>query len=134
RWIALGGVDSEIGLWDLGLIRDELAAVGLAWDQSAPPVASAARLASAKEHRRSSVPLIRAGKFDPAEFDKARRLVNSGVAAFQSGRFADAVNDLQQAGERLETLRHPLPLDPVLARSHAICVGFLGSTLRDLGR
>jgi WD40 repeat protein/tetratricopeptide (TPR) repeat protein len=134
RWIAFAGVDSEIGLWDLGLIREELAAAGLAWDQSAPRVASTGNLASKKEGPRSSVPVIRPGNIDPAEFEKARGLLNSGVAAFEQGRYADAAVELRQASERFQTLRRPRPTDTILARQYGISLGFLGSTLRDLKR
>jgi tetratricopeptide (TPR) repeat protein len=134
RWIAFAGTDSEIGLWDLGLIRDELAAVGLSWDETAPRVVRTANLAPEKQSRKSPVPVIRPGNIDPAEFEKARALVNSGVAAFQQRRYADAAVDLQQARDRLQTLRRPRPTDTTLARLHATSLGFLGSTLRDLKR
>jgi WD40 repeat protein/tetratricopeptide (TPR) repeat protein len=134
RWIAFAGTDSEIGLWDLGLIRDELAAVGLSWDQTAPRVVRAANFSSEKEPRNSQVPVKRPGNIDPAEFEKARALVNSGIAAFEQRRYADAAVELEQARERLQTLRRPRPTDTILARLHAISLGFLGSTLRDLKR
>ena len=59
RWIAFAGGDSEIALWDLTLVHDELAAVGLAWDQPAPGVVPTARPASENERRRPPVPVIR---------------------------------------------------------------------------
>jgi hypothetical protein len=37
RWLAYVGADSDVDLWDLKMVHDELAALGLAWDQ-APPV------------------------------------------------------------------------------------------------
>ena len=40
RWLALVGSDAEVGIWDLKMLHDELAAVGLAWDQPAPAVVS----------------------------------------------------------------------------------------------
>jgi WD40 repeat protein len=33
RWLALAGADSDVSLWDLRMVHDELAALGLAWDQ-----------------------------------------------------------------------------------------------------
>jgi WD40 repeat protein/tetratricopeptide (TPR) repeat protein len=134
RWIAFGGTDSEIGLWDLELIRAELAAVGLAWDQSAPRFDSAENLSSEKERPRSPVPVIAPGNIDPAELRRAQGLLNSGVAAFREGRHADAAVDLQQATERYQTLRRTRPTDTILARQLGISLGFLGGTLRDLKR
>ena len=79
RWIAFAGTDSEIGLWDLRLVHDELAALRLAWDQSASPVASTANLASGKERPRPPVPVLGADRVDPAEFEKALGLSISGT-------------------------------------------------------
>ena len=59
RWLAIAGADSEVGLWDLGLVRDELAAVGLAWDQPAPAASSAADFAAGGERPRPEVLVIR---------------------------------------------------------------------------
>ena len=59
RWLAIAGADSDVGLWDLGLVRDELATVGLAWDRPAPPVVSTTDLPSAGEHPKPPVPVIR---------------------------------------------------------------------------
>jgi WD40 repeat protein/tetratricopeptide (TPR) repeat protein len=134
RWIAFAGTDSEIGLWDLGLIRDELGAVGLSWDQTAPRVVRTANLGAEMEPRKSPVRVIRPGNIDPAEFENARALVNSGIAAFQQRRYAVAAVDLQQARERLQAMRRLRPTDTTLARLHATSLGFLGSTLRDLKR
>ena len=72
RWIAFVGAASEIGLWDLRLLRDELAAVGLAWDQSAPRVVSTENLALEEERARSPVPVIGSGNIDMAEAREAR--------------------------------------------------------------
>ncbi|WP_165224829.1 protein kinase domain-containing protein [Aquisphaera insulae] len=134
RWLAITGASSDVGLWDLGLIRDELAAVGLAWDQAVPPVASTTGLAPAGERTRPPIPVIRPGAVGPAEFEKARGLVQSGVVAYQQGRLADAVVDLQQAGERLQALRRSRPADPLLARLHGTSLGVLAGSLRDLKR
>jgi tetratricopeptide (TPR) repeat protein len=78
--------------------------------------------------------VISPGNIDPAKLESARSLVQSGVAAFRQGRFADAVGDLQQASERLAALRKSLPTEALLARQHGISVGFLASALRDLNR
>jgi hypothetical protein len=59
RWLAIAGADSEVGLWDLGLVRDELAAVGLTWDQPAPAASSAADFAPGGERSRPEVLVIR---------------------------------------------------------------------------
>ena len=137
RWLAIAGADSDVGLWDLGLVRDELAAAGLAWDQPCRRGPTPTGLASATGGRsRPAIPVIRpAGAIGPAEFEKARGLVQSGVAASQQGRFADAVLDLQQASDRL--LAHcdgPARDEPLPARLHGMSLGVLASTLRDLKR
>jgi WD40 repeat protein len=134
RWLAIAGADSDVGLWDLELVHDELAALGLAWDQPAPADASAEDLADVGERPRPQVPVVRPGKTDPAEVENARRLVQSGVAAFREGRFTAAVADLQQASRQLERLRQTRPGDPSLARQHGISLGFLASSLRDAKR
>ncbi len=134
RWIAFAGTDSEVGLWDLGLVRDELAAMGLAWDRPAPAITSLADLAPEGQQPRSRVPVIAPGNIDPAELDKARRLFSSGVAAYEERRLPEALADLEQARDRFESLRAPRPTDEVLTRQHGTSLGFLGSTLRDLKR
>jgi tetratricopeptide (TPR) repeat protein len=134
RWLAFAGVDSEIALWDLGLVRDELAAVGLAWDQSASGVVPRASPALEKERPSSSVPLILPGNLDLAELEKALGLVSTGVAALQQGRYADAAGDLQQARKHLEALRRVRPTDTILASLHGMSLGFLGSASRELKR
>ncbi len=134
RWLAIAGADSDVGLWDLGLVRNELAAVGLAWDQPAPAVASAGSLAALIQTSQIPVPIVWVGNIDPAEYNKARELIDTGVAAFRKGRHADAVADLQQASERLVTLRNSHPGDPKLASQHGISLGFLATALADLKR
>ncbi|MGO9917396.1 MAG: protein kinase domain-containing protein [Isosphaeraceae bacterium] len=134
RWLAIAGADSDVGLWDLGLVRDELAALGLAWDQPAPAVARAADLAAVGERSQPEVPVIRPGNTDPAEFAKARDLVQSGVTAFEKRRLADAIRDLQQARDRLRPLFRAHPGDSRLASVLGISLGALGSALRDTHR
>ena len=134
RWLAFAGSDSEIALWDLDRAREELAAVGLAWDQPAPRVVSSAELASTGDRPRPQVPVVKASGPDPAEYQEARRLLSSGVAAFQQGRFADAIVDLQAASERARALRDSRPDDPVLVRLHGNSLGFLAGSLRDSKR
>jgi len=134
RWLAIAGADSDVGLWDLGLVRDELAAVGLAWDQPVPTVASAADLAAVGERSQPQVPVVRPWNTDPAEFAKARALVRSSVGAFESGRLADAIRDLQQACDRLRPLLRANPGDRRLARLLGASLGFLGAALRDSQR
>jgi WD40 repeat protein len=72
RWLALAGSDSDIALWDLGMVHDELAALGLAWDQAAPSVVSTENLAFSEERPRPQVAVIRAANVGPAELEKAR--------------------------------------------------------------
>jgi WD40 repeat protein/serine/threonine protein kinase len=134
RWLAIAGADSDVGLWDLGLVRDELAAVGLAWDQPVHPVVSTADLVSAGERPGPQVPIIRPGNIDGAEFTKAQGLRSAGIADFEQGRFADAVVALQQASDRFESLRRSNPNDSLLARFHGMSLGYLAGSLRDLKR
>jgi eukaryotic-like serine/threonine-protein kinase len=134
RWLAFAGTDSEIGLWDLKLLRDELAAVGLAWDQPAPPVARAEILSSQAERARPPIPVIRPGNIDSAEFEQAQGLLNSGTAAFDQGRFADAAIDLDQACQRFQAMRRRLPAEDYLAAAHGMSLVFLGGTSRELRR
>ena len=134
RWLAIAGADSDVGLWDLGLVHDELAALGLAWDQAPPSVSSAGTFVRDGERLRPSVPIIWPGNVDATEFAKVQRLVESGVSAFHQGRFADAAADLQRASERLRALRQSRPDDEVLARMHSIGLGFLAGSLRDSKR
>jgi WD40 repeat protein len=64
-YLAVAGVDSEIAVWDLGLVRDELAAVGLGWD---PPDAEVVSAADAVDDDRAAapVPVVRPGQAAPA--------------------------------------------------------------------
>ena len=59
--LAYAGIDPDVQTWDLGLVHDELSAVGLAWDQAAPAVTSTTDLATAGERSgprsRSSGPM-----------------------------------------------------------------------------
>ncbi len=58
RWLAMAGAAADITLWDLNLVHEELAAIGLAWDQPAPPVEPAANLAEIAERVRPEVPTV----------------------------------------------------------------------------
>ncbi len=130
RWLAIAGTESDVGLWDVGMVRDELAALGLAWDQPAPAVISAENLAAVVEASRIAVPVIRPGRTDPVEFDRAKKLVKSGVGAFEQGRPDEAIRDLQAARDRLRTMHQAVPGDGPVAGQLGISLGFLGSALR----
>jgi WD40 repeat protein len=67
RWLAIAGADSDVGLWDLELVRDELARVGLAWDQTEPSLESTGGVATMDENSRQNVPVIRPTTGDPAD-------------------------------------------------------------------
>jgi WD40 repeat protein/serine/threonine protein kinase len=56
RWLGFAGSDSDVGLWDLKMFHDELAALGLAWDQPAPAVRSTSDLDTAQERSAPQVP------------------------------------------------------------------------------
>jgi WD40 repeat protein len=51
RWLAYVGADADVNLWDLKLVQEELAKLGLAWDQTMPSVASSTDLASGANSR-----------------------------------------------------------------------------------
>jgi eukaryotic-like serine/threonine-protein kinase len=130
RWLAYAGADSEIALWDLGRVREELAAEGLAWDQSAPRVVSSAGSASIGERTRPRVPVVSASVINLHEFQEVRRLVNSGIDACRQGRFQDAVPDLELASGRLQALRQSHPGDRELASQLGYCLACLSTALR----
>ena len=72
RWLAFAGADTEVALWDLWAVRDELAAVGLAWDQPAPVVTAADRLATMVQRSKTDVSVIRAAATSPAVLKSPR--------------------------------------------------------------
>ncbi len=134
RWLAIAGADSDVGLWDLGLVHEGLAAVGLAWDQPAPAVASVADAASAGERPGPTIPVVRPGKSESAELKEARGRLQSGIAAYREQRFAEALVELQRASEQLRAFRQSRPGDPDLARQHGQGLGYLANCLRALKR
>jgi WD domain, G-beta repeat len=87
RWLALAGADSDVALWDLAMVHDELAAVGLAWDQPIPAVVPVSGLHTEGEHLRPAIPVIRSLSTCPAGFERGCLLVRSGVGTFASGRW-----------------------------------------------
>jgi WD40 repeat protein/tetratricopeptide (TPR) repeat protein len=130
RRLAVVGTGEDVDLWDLAALRDGLAKIGLAWDQPPPPVVRAPGAASEREPHRRDVPVLRRpGSPDPAVVDRARALVHSGVGAFEGGRWAEAIRDLQEARDRLRTLHQAAPDDGQVASLLAISLGFLGNAL-----
>jgi hypothetical protein len=69
-----------------------------------------------------------------AAFEWACSLVQSGVAAFEGGRLAEAIPDLQTASDLLRTLSKVDPNDGRVASILGVSLGFLGSALRDSHR
>jgi WD40 repeat protein/tetratricopeptide (TPR) repeat protein len=133
RRLAIVGTGCDVDLWDLAALRDGLAAVGLAWDRAAPAIPASGQRPEAEYHR-PAVPVIRPGTVDRAAFERARSLVRSGVAAFESNRLAEAIRDLQQARDQLRTLHQAAPRDARVASDLAISLGFLGSAWRNKNR
>ena len=83
RYLAFGF--SDLLLWDLALVRGELAPLGLAWGRAAPPAAPAPTPTP------TPTPAEATEGLDPAAAEgEAARLLQSGVAAFEQGRLADA--------------------------------------------
>ena len=134
RWLAMAGAAADITLWDLNLVHDELAAIGLAWDQPAPPIQPATNRAEIPERVRPEVPTVWRGNHDPTEIEAAKGLFQSGLAAFRKGRLVAAIADLQRASERLRIIRRSHPSDLSLAREHGSSLAFLATSLRDAKR
>jgi hypothetical protein len=135
RRLAITHTGQDVAVWDLAALRDGLMEVGLAWDQTAPavvPVASPIR--DGEEHRSANPVLRRPTEVEPAAFEEVGRLVQSGVAAYQSGRLAEAIPQLQSASDRLRTLLKGNPKEVRLASNLGISLGFLGGALRDRHR
>jgi WD40 repeat protein len=133
RRLAYVGADSDIALWDLTALHQGLEASGLAWDQPAPAVVAATPPTPVAEQLRPVVPIIRdlSAVIDPAAFEQARRLVQSGIAAFEGGRRAEAIRDLKLARDGLRGLYKASHGNGQIASLLAISYGSLGSALRD---
>ena len=67
-------------------------------------------------------------------FARARRLVQSGVNAYENGRRASAISELRQARDLFRALHQVFPEDARVASQLGISSGFLGSALRDENR
>jgi serine/threonine protein kinase/WD40 repeat protein/tetratricopeptide (TPR) repeat protein len=131
RRLAIVGTVNDVDVWDLAALRDGLAAIGLAWDRPAP-ASPPSDLAPEGEHQRPTIPVIRRpGITDPVAFERARSLVRSGVGAFESGRWAEAIRDLRQARDLLRPLHQVAPRDGRVASNLGISLGFLSSALRN---
>jgi hypothetical protein len=130
RWLAFAGADSDVALWDLPLLHEGLQAAGLAWDQPPPAVNPASGFAREAERQRPAVPVIRPMTTDPAAFEQARRLVKSGAGSFDSGRWFEALRDLQQARDRLRTLHQAVPYDGNVASELARSLSLLDGAFR----
>jgi hypothetical protein len=132
RRLAIVGTDSDVDLWDLAALYDGLKSVGLAWDRPAAAAVAGSVPGPEGVSLRPAVPVIRRpGTTDPAALAQARELVQSGVRAFESGRSADAIRDLQSARDRLRALHRAAPGDDLVASHLGISLGFLGSALRN---
>jgi WD40 repeat protein len=55
RWLAFAGADSDLSLWDLNAVRDELAGMGLAWEAIASTPASRADQPALRERSQHPV-------------------------------------------------------------------------------
>jgi len=133
--LAIAGADSDVVVWDLGLVRDQLAAGGLAWDQPPPAVADSAELAeSIAPPVVPTVPVIRPTGLDPAEVARMQERLRAGIAAFEERRMADAVAALADAGDRCRSLLAATPGQPELLGRLTVILAFLGGALRDTGQ
>jgi eukaryotic-like serine/threonine-protein kinase len=133
RRLAIVGTDPDVELWDLAALADGLNGVGLPW---ARPSTTAGSTAGAPGDRPSSIPEvveIHPQDTDPAEFDEARLLMQSGFGANRSGRLADAIRDLRRACDRFRTLQRANPGDRH-ASPLGYCLGGLAQALRESGQ
>ena len=94
-----------------------------------PPTVPASGFTTEDERLPATVPVIGPEKTDTAAFEQARRLVQSGVGAAESGRLAAAIRDLEQARDRLRTLHQANPGDGQVASELALDLAVLGSAL-----
>lgn len=64
-------------------------------------------------------------------FTRGSHSVQTGVAAYQEGRNADAIRELEQARDVLRALHQAVPEDDRVGSQLSISLGFLGGALRD---
>jgi WD40 repeat protein/tRNA A-37 threonylcarbamoyl transferase component Bud32 len=134
RRLAIVGADPDVELWDLTALSDGLTGVGLSWEQASPAPVSTAGASGGRPYSTSEVVQIHPRDMNPAGPDEAERLMQSGLGAFQSGRLADAIRDLQQARDRLRPLLRANPGDRRLASRLERCLGILAAALRQSDR
>jgi tetratricopeptide (TPR) repeat protein len=116
----------------MALVKDTPSALLTLYDKLTPDE----RKAFAELRPDVAADWLRAQQPDAAQAarDRARALVRSGVDAFQSGRLAEAIRDLQAASDLLRTLLKADPKDGQLSSNLSIAVGFMGGALRDSRR
>jgi serine/threonine protein kinase/WD40 repeat protein len=131
--LAVVGVDSDVGVWDLKRIHEGLSSLGLAWDQP-PPAVSPHSIDSEPRPAQSRVPVISPDTLDPAEIEPAERLIESGVRAYEEGRRAEAIRDLTNACDRLRALREGNATAERVASRLAIGLLWYGTVLKSDGR
>ena len=113
--LAIAGTQSDITVWDLDLIRSELAGLGL--DGPAPgPRDGAAR------HRWL---IVRAGPDMPELRAMLGRLA-AGLDQARDGVTGGAIRTLAEVRDHLETLARDFPTEPHLLRPLATCLLALG--------
>ncbi len=128
RRLAIAGVASDIAVWDLGLVREGLAATGLAWDRAAGTIAASADLPEA------TIPILRPGNVDRAALDAANRLVDSGYQALKQGRMDEAIRDLTLGRDRLAPMHRAAPVDRLIAGSFGVSHVCLGGARCRIGQ
>ena len=127
--LAISGNDVDISVWDLGLVRDGLSAIGLAWDRPAPVLAPADAHLAPRRPPSATVPIVGRADQDMAAAQEARRLRASGVQSYQAGHLAGAIRDLERARDLFHRLSRARPADEELMGTLANTSGFLGSSL-----
>jgi serine/threonine protein kinase/WD40 repeat protein len=132
RRLAVVGTDCNVDLWNLAALYDGLTDIGLAWDRPAPVLDPTPGPVPTGENPLPAVPVIRRpGSVDPGEFQRARSLVESGAAAFENGRWAEAIRELEEARDQLQHMIVAGPGRDMVASHLGRTLVLLGSALRN---
>jgi WD40 repeat protein len=123
RSLAVAGTESVVTVWDLDLIRAELAGLGLDGTATGPATGGGP----------SPVTVVRAGP-DWAELDYASMRLAAGLEQARAGDQGAALGTLTEARDRLDRLARAYPTEPHLLRPLATCMLTLGRLHEKAGR
>ena len=131
RRLAVSGIDSDVVVWDLARVRDELGRIGLDWDHPAPTEGVDVAL---KPHVEAVIPTVLATPIGPDEYVGAKELIQSGRTARQSGQRAEAIRDLETAVNRFRRLSRANLDNSDHSTYLAFALRLLGATFDFAGR